>query len=131
MRFVDEFRDGTEVATYVDIGPGYEELLARAAAGPIDEPVTPDDTCIIMYTSGTTGRPKGVVRSHLAETMGAMAMSVDCGFRHDDVILNNKPLFQIGPLDQGWWPDGLLTPPSDERENRMMVLVRLNSVQPM
>jgi beta-galactosidase/beta-glucuronidase len=30
------------------------------------------------------------------------------------LMLNNKPLFQIGPLDQGWWPDGLLTPPSDE-----------------
>jgi hypothetical protein len=30
------------------------------------------------------------------------------------LMLNNKPLFMIGPLDQGWWPDGLLTPPSDE-----------------
>ena len=29
------------------------------------------------------------------------------------LLLNNKPLFQLGPLDQGWWPDGLLTPPSD------------------
>jgi hypothetical protein len=30
------------------------------------------------------------------------------------MLLNDKPLFQVGPLDQGWWPDGLLTPPSDE-----------------
>ncbi len=30
------------------------------------------------------------------------------------LMLNNKPVFQIGPLDQGWWPDGLLTPPSDD-----------------
>ena len=28
--------------------------------------------------------------------------------------LNNKPLFQYGPLDQGWWPDGLYTAPTDE-----------------
>jgi hypothetical protein len=28
--------------------------------------------------------------------------------------LNGKPVFHWGPLDQGWWPDGLLTPPSDE-----------------
>lgn len=28
--------------------------------------------------------------------------------------LNNKPLFQMGPLDQGWWPDGLYTAPTDE-----------------
>ncbi len=29
------------------------------------------------------------------------------------VRLNGKPLFQLGVLDQGWWPDGLMTPPSD------------------
>ncbi len=28
--------------------------------------------------------------------------------------LNREPIFHFGPLDQGWWPDGLLTPPSDE-----------------
>jgi len=28
--------------------------------------------------------------------------------------LNDKPLFQLGPLDQGWWPDGLYTAPTDE-----------------
>lgn len=28
--------------------------------------------------------------------------------------LNGKVLFQYGPLDQGWWPDGLYTPPTDE-----------------
>jgi len=30
------------------------------------------------------------------------------------LFLNNEPLFHYGTLDQGWWPDGLLTPPSDE-----------------
>ena len=29
-------------------------------------------------------------------------------------FLNNRPYFALGTLDQGWWPDGLLTPPSDE-----------------
>ncbi|UCG59023.1 MAG: hypothetical protein JSU70_05840, partial [Phycisphaerales bacterium] len=29
------------------------------------------------------------------------------------LLLNNEPLFQFGPLDQGWWPDGLYTAPSD------------------
>ncbi len=33
---------------------------------------------------------------------------------HPAVLLNNKPLYMYGPLDQGWWPDGLLTPPSYE-----------------
>jgi beta-galactosidase/beta-glucuronidase len=30
------------------------------------------------------------------------------------LFLNNAPLFHYGTLDQGWWPDGLLTPPSDK-----------------
>lgn len=30
------------------------------------------------------------------------------------LLLNNRPLFQFGPLDQGWWPDGLYTAPTDE-----------------
>ena len=30
------------------------------------------------------------------------------------LLLNNKPLFQLGPLDQGYWPDGLYTAPTDE-----------------
>ena len=30
------------------------------------------------------------------------------------IMLNNKPLFQYGPLDQGFWPDGLYTAPTDE-----------------
>lgn len=32
---------------------------------------------------------------------------------HWQLTLNGKPIFHWGPLDQGWWPDGLLTPPSD------------------
>ncbi len=38
----------------------------------------------------------------------AMAFGKPC------LLLNNKPLYMYGPLDQGWWPDGLLTPPSYE-----------------
>jgi len=33
---------------------------------------------------------------------------------HWRLTLNGEPIFHWGPLDQGWWPDGLLTPPSDE-----------------
>lgn len=33
---------------------------------------------------------------------------------HLRMLLNGQPLFQFGPLDQGWWPDGLYTAPTDE-----------------
>ena len=32
----------------------------------------------------------------------------------DRIFLNNHPIFLLGPLDQGWWPDGLYTAPTDE-----------------
>ena len=32
---------------------------------------------------------------------------------HLRFFLNGEPIFHWGTLDQGWWPDGLLTPPSD------------------
>lgn len=35
-----------------------------------------------------------------------------CGYQR--ICLNGDPIFQYGTLDQGWWPDGLLTPPSEE-----------------
>ena len=36
----------------------------------------------------------------------------ECGYNR--ICLNNQPIFQYGPLDQGWWPDGLYTAPTDE-----------------
>jgi hypothetical protein len=55
---------------------------------------------------------------------GADAVTSYCAMRKislgkDDqgavrLFLNNKPLFQFGPLDQGFWPDGLYTAPNDE-----------------
>ncbi|MEM6843142.1 MAG: sugar-binding domain-containing protein [Bacteroidota bacterium] len=33
---------------------------------------------------------------------------------YNRLFLNNEPLFQLGPLDQGFWPDGLYTAPSDD-----------------
>jgi beta-galactosidase/beta-glucuronidase len=40
------------------------------------------------------------------------------------LCLNNQPLFQFGPLDQGYWPDGLYTPPTDEAMRRDVELVK-------
>lgn len=40
------------------------------------------------------------------------------------IELNNKPYFQWGTLDQGWWPESLLTPPSDEAMKSDMVMLK-------
>jgi beta-galactosidase/beta-glucuronidase len=57
------------------------------------------------------GKPIDVVNSYFAMR--------SFGTKRDDsgivrLTLNGKPVFHFGPLDQGWWPDGLYTAPTDE-----------------
>lgn len=77
--------------------PFWDFIAEGSDAEPLTE-IAPDDPAFIMYTSGTTGSPKGVVRTHRAEMLGAMAMAIECRFRHDDIVLANSPLFHIGQL---------------------------------
>lgn len=58
------------------------------------------------------GNPIDAVTSYFA--MRKISMGIGPVANQPVLLLNNKPLFQNGPLDQGWWPGGLLTPPSDE-----------------
>jgi hypothetical protein len=52
-----------------------------------------------------------VVKSYFG--MRKIALAKDSA-GHQRLMLNNRPIFMFGPLDQGWWPDGLYTAPSDE-----------------
>ncbi|MFF5493412.1 long-chain fatty acid--CoA ligase [Streptomyces aquilus] len=89
----------TDVRAYVEVGAEYEEELARSADEPIDQPVTPDDTCIIMYTSGTTGRPKGAMLTHGNLTWNALNVLVDTDLIADERALVSAPLFHTAGLN--------------------------------
>lgn len=58
-----------------------------------------------------TGEPLDVVASYFAMRKIAIGDGPVAG--QPAILLNGRPIFQHGTLDQGWWPDGLLTPPSD------------------
>jgi fatty-acyl-CoA synthase len=77
----------------------YEELLAAAEPEPRDVPVAPEDPCLIMYTSGTTGRPKGAVLTHGNMTWNAVNQLLGFDFAQDERTLALAPLFHIGGLN--------------------------------
>ncbi|WP_436923607.1 long-chain-fatty-acid--CoA ligase [Halosimplex amylolyticum] len=57
-----------------------------------------DEVITINYTSGTTGDPKGVMRTHRSETLHAYLVSVHQDIRDDDVYLWTLPMFHVN----GW-----------------------------
>jgi long-chain acyl-CoA synthetase len=58
-----------------------------------DVPVKAEDVAWLGYTSGTTGRPKGAILTHLGATHVAAAVADRFGYREDDVVLCALPLF--------------------------------------
>lgn len=81
-----------------------DRLVAGAEAVPIDDPVSPGDPCMIMYTSGTTGRPKGAVLSHANVTWNSLNVLVDVDLAADEVTLVVAPLFHTAGLNMTCLP---------------------------
>ena len=74
---------------------GEDRELERRA-----EAVSPDDTAFLMYTSGTTGFPKGVMHSH-AIVRNVIDRASRMGITETDVIMNYLPLFHLYGFSEG------------------------------
>ena len=100
---IDKIRDklGTvervvEVTPEGEDGDEYEALLAEATPAQRSADVEPDDVCMVMYSSGTTGRPKGVALTQanvLAHTINAHE---GWDFDEGDKNMVSMPLFHVG-----------------------------------
>ena len=76
----------------------YEDIIRNGS--PKASPVTVEhqDTWVIMYTSGTTGKPKGVVRSHESFVAQYLTNIAELGFTRDDVGLLVMPMCHINSI---------------------------------
>lgn len=76
----------------------YEDLLAATSDAEPDIAVAPDDIWCLMYTSGTTGRPKGAIRTHRGIAMLALMTCVELASRRADNALLVMPMCHANSL---------------------------------
>ena len=73
----------------------YEQLLAAAPASPLLHQTEPGDVAVVVYTAGTTGRPKGAELTHFQLLMNSDTPGRLFGVRDDDIVLAALPLFHV------------------------------------
>ena len=77
---------------------GYESLVRAGAARAPAVEVAPTDTWALMYTSGTTGRPKGAIRNHQGSALISLVTALDMGLTRQDTGLLVMPMCHANSL---------------------------------
>lgn len=97
----ERHRDKLEGATPPPIvfGGSYESFMMSADAEEIARDVDPEDALLILYTSGTTGLPKGAVISHRAQIVRNLVTRAEFGVAVDDTFVAWSPLYHMGAVD--------------------------------
>ena len=105
------------VERIIAFGDDYESLLARSSTAPLaeGEQARFTDPHLILYTAGTTGRPKGAVLTHANSFWNSVNMTVPVGITPFDTTITTLPMFHSGGI-------GLYTVPMIHLGGRVVVI---------
>ena len=103
MPLIDKIRDKlSSVEKIIEVTPDggagdeYEALLAESEPVGRDPEVEPDDVCLVMYSSGTTGRPKGIALTQANMVAHTLNAHEGMAFDDGDKSMVSMPLFHVG-----------------------------------
>jgi acyl-CoA synthetase (AMP-forming)/AMP-acid ligase II len=98
-RYLETLKKAGQSADILVFGDEYEAALAAAEREPDAAAIDAESPLLILYTSGTTGLPKGAVISHRAEIVRNLVVRAEFGVTGDEAFVAWSPLYHMGAVD--------------------------------
>jgi fatty-acyl-CoA synthase len=98
-RYAETLGKGGYAGETLVFGDEYEAALALGTSSGDARDLDPESPLLILYTSGTTGLPKGAVISHRAEIVRNLVVRAEFGVTGDEAFVAWSPLYHMGAVD--------------------------------